>query len=66
MYHYINKRNITYLCLTDGNMSQILAYKYLDDLIKDFEQKYTEQYIAGVSSSYCLNSQFSEVIRKKQ
>ncbi|KAJ3110369.1 Vesicle-associated membrane protein [Phlyctochytrium bullatum] len=59
LFHYIQQRGITYLCLTDDTFGRRIPFAFLEDISRRFESLYAER--AQTAIAYGLN-EFSRTI----
>ena len=54
-FHYVNHGGVCYLCLTDKSYPKRLAFNYLEELQKEFVQKYQQSgEVEGASRPYAF------------
>ena len=60
LFHYIQKSNLTYLCMADDSFGRRIPFAFLDDLITKFEATYSN-HVATSAISFGLN-EFAKTI----
>ena len=63
-FHYINEKNLTYMCMTDNNYPRECAFKFLEELKDTFLNQYKPPQIDN-AISYSFNDSFGPVIKDK-
>ncbi len=63
-FHYSNRKDITFMCMSDIKLSNNIAFLFLDEVCDTFFETFDNEAIYN-SISYSLNLQFSNVIEKK-
>lgn len=53
VFHYLIERGICYLCLTERSYPKKLAFAYLEELEKEFGEKYGSE-VGGVARPYAF------------
>ena len=64
MFHYINMNNLLILCMTDKQVQRKLAFTFLQDIRKTFEETYSS-YDIEAARGYSLKSFGVEYLKPK-
>jgi hypothetical protein len=64
MLHFINEKNITYMCMCDNNLSEDSAKSFLLEIKSLFLETFTQREIYGLTDN-SLDTRFKDTLKGK-